>query len=107
MTGADDRRGRVPSRLGHVVSQPVPAALWTLASALVVAVPLLQGNPGGAAALMVLVLAATVVVTGQTTYVVGRAPAPAVVRRRASQLPPPLAVTVPRVPTGPRAPGRR
>ena len=82
-----------------------------LAPALIVAVALLaaaQHGPGAAAVTAVVVAAcAALALAVLAAYVVRPAPVPATVRRRAAQLPPPLAVGAPRVPSRPRAPGRR
>lgn len=88
---------------------------WRLAPALLVAAPLVlaqhaTAGHGGAAAAVLMLLAVGCAVGALavfTTYVAGAPPAPAVVRRRASLLPAPLSVATPRVPHGPRAPGRR
>lgn len=86
----------------------IVAMLCLLLPAMVVALPLASGRPGTLTLVTLLAFACAAALLGPSTpYVVGRAPAPAIVRRRASRLPEPLAVTVPRVPHGPRAPGGR
>lgn len=66
------------------------------------------GQPGTAAGVALTLVALgclAVAFAALTPYVAGRPPPPCAVRRRASHLPPPLAVDIPHVPHGPRAPG--
>lgn len=90
----------------------VLALLWRWAPALLLPAMALAGavaaDPAGAALIwVVLAAAAALAMAAAPVGAAGPAVGRAVVRRRACELPPPLAVTVPRVPFGPRAPGPR